>query len=403
MHRKTRTFVSLFMLMSTFQFILLPGIPSASAANPTIAQLTTVPSAIDSATDIAVSSDGTKLVLITGTVANPNNVIYTSSDSGATWSTSYTPSNTAGATPSYVGLSNNGQKIVVTTYTSGILYISSDGGTSWAEKDVRNIGNCGSSPTTINTTPGTEVTGFAMSGDGSIIAFPCARTTTLLLSTNSGSTFSAVTMPTTINTQGAVHISKTANASAIWVAKSDTGGLWKYTIGGSWSSNYSGTVNYPRSVTGSEDGTIVYSARGELQGNGTYTIYKSTDSGANFSAYFHHSLVHFGLNLFFKQQLALIHNSLLMALQFFGGWIQYHVLFFYTNGKLLQVIFGHMLIYYNKKPPPNGEGFLIFKLNTRRCNELPIEFGNEMLKLYLHHASKLVVMEFLLLCCNKGK
>ena len=51
MHRKTRTLVSLFMLMSTFQFILLPGIPSASAANPTIAQLTTVPSAIDSATD----------------------------------------------------------------------------------------------------------------------------------------------------------------------------------------------------------------------------------------------------------------------------------------------------------------------------------------------------------------
>jgi uncharacterized repeat protein (TIGR02543 family) len=282
MHGKTRTFVSLFALMFTFQFILLESIPPASAANPTITQLS-IPSAIDSATDIAVSSDGTKLVLITGTPSgNPKNVIYTSSDSGGNWATSYTPSNTAGATPSYVGLSNNGQIIVVTTYTSGILYISSNGGTSWTTKDVRNIGNCGNTPTTINSTPSSEVTGFAMSSDGSIIAFPCARTTTLLLSTDSGSTFSAVTMPTTINTEGAVHISKAANA--IWIAKSDTGGLWKYTIGGSWSSNYSGTVNYPRSVTGSEDGTIVYSARGELQGNGTYTIYKSTDSGANFSA-----------------------------------------------------------------------------------------------------------------------
>lgn len=254
----------------------------ASAANPTIAQLT-IPSAIDSATDIAVSSDGTKLVLISGTPnGNPKNVIYTSSDSGANWATSYTPSNTAGATPSYVGVSNDGQKIVVTTYTSGILYISNNGGTSWTTKDVRNIGSCGNTPTTINSTPSSEVTGFAMSSDGSIIAFPCARTTTLLLSTNSGDSFSAVTMPTTINTEGAVHISKAANA--IWIAKSDNGGLWKYTIGGSWSSNYSGTVSFPRSVTGSEDGTIVYSARGELQGTGTYTIYKSTNSGDSFSA-----------------------------------------------------------------------------------------------------------------------
>jgi uncharacterized repeat protein (TIGR02543 family) len=275
--------VASIVLLSSILISTPIAMTEAFAANPTIAQLT-IPSTIDSATDIAVSSDGTKLALISGIPNNDprKNVIYTSSDSGATWVASYTASNTSGATPSYVGLSNDGQKIVATTYTSGILYISSNGGTSWTTKDVRNIGNCGNSPTTINSTPSSEVTGFAMSSDGSIIAFPCARTTTLLLSTDSGSSFSAVTMPTTINTEGAVHISKTANA--IWVAKSDTGGLWKYTIGGSWSSNYSGTVSYPRSVTGSEDGTIVYSARGELQGNGTYTIYKSTDSGANFSA-----------------------------------------------------------------------------------------------------------------------
>jgi hypothetical protein len=231
-----------------------------------------------------VRSDGTKLVLISG-IPNNNprkNVIYTSSDSGANWSTSYSTPDASGSTPSYVGLSNNGQTIFVNTYTAGIFYISTNGGTTWTTKDVRNVGSCGSSPTFINTTPGGEVTGFAMSGDGSIIAMPCARTTTLLLSTDSGSTFSAITMPTTINTEGAVHISKTANA--IWVAKSDTGGLWKYTIGGSWSSNYSGTVSYPRSVTGSEDGTIVYTARGELQGNGTYLIFKSPDSGAPFTS-----------------------------------------------------------------------------------------------------------------------
>ena len=36
-------------------------------------------------------------------------------------------------------------------------------------------------------------------------------------------------------------------------------------------------------VTGSEDGTIVYSAGGELQGTGTYSIWKLTNSGPSFS------------------------------------------------------------------------------------------------------------------------
>ena len=258
------------------------SITTASAANPTITQLT-IPTTIDIAPDIAVNSDGTKLVLTSSNFGNySKNAIYTSSDSGATWNASYTSLNAHALTPSYVGLSNNGQTIVVNTYTSGIIYISTNGGTTWTTKDVRNVGSCGSSPTFINSTPGGEVTGFAMSSDGSIIAMPCARTTTLLLSTDSGSTFSAITMPATINTEGAVHISKAANA--IWIAKTDTGGLWKYTIGGSWSSNYSATVSYPRTITGSEDGTIVYTARGELQGNGTYSIFKSTDSGATFTS-----------------------------------------------------------------------------------------------------------------------
>lgn len=258
------------------------SITTASAANPTITQLT-IPTTIDIAPDIAVNSDGTKLVLTSANFSNTSkNAIYTSSDSGATWNASYTSLNTTALTPSYAGLSNNGQTIVVNTYTSGIINISTNGGTTWTTKDVRNVGSCGNTPTFINATAGGEVTGFAMSDDGSIIAMPCARTATLLLSTDSGSSFNAVTMPAQINTEGAVHISRAANA--IWVAKSDTGGLWKYTIGGSWSSNYSVPVSYPRSITGSENGTIVYTARGELQGNGTYSIFKSTDSGGAFTS-----------------------------------------------------------------------------------------------------------------------
>jgi hypothetical protein len=52
-----------------------------------------------------------------------------------------------------------------------------------------------------------------------------------------------------------------------------------------------------------------------------------------------------------------------------------------------------MLIYYNKKPPPNGEGFLIFIVNTRKYNEHPIELGNE--KHYQYHVSMNFVMGFL--------
>ena len=269
---------------------LLVGLQStnlkAQAANPTVTELT-IPNTIVSANDIAVSSDGSKLVLLSGSVnRNPNaNGIYISSDSGANWAEkSSSLSQTSASTPTMAMTSDDGQLIVVTTYTSSILSISRDQGVTWTSKDLTSLrSQCNNQINFLNQPTAPESTGVAMSADGSVIALNVFNSSCMLVSTDSGLNFTKRTLPSSMFAQGAVHVSKSGNA--IWFAKSDTGGLWKLdTTNWSWSSNYSTTVGSPRGLTGSQDGTIIYTAGGSGSSPFTGLVFKSTNSGTSFTS-----------------------------------------------------------------------------------------------------------------------
>ena len=273
------------LLGSILTAILAPIEPASAAI--TVQQLS-IPATVTSANDIAVSSDGTKLALISADYFKSpiGNGVYTSADSGATWTqTSSGLPQTSDSMPTWVGSSDSGANIVVTTYTSSILYLSSDYGASWTTKSLVSMRNSqcnGSQINFLHTQQGPESTGFAMSSDGSVIAIPVFNHNPgcMILSTDSGSTYSSVTLPTGyFGAQGAVYVSKSGNA--IWLAKSDSvGGLWKYDLlTSTWSSNFSATVGSPRGLTGSQDGTIIYTA-----GSTAGLIFKSTDSGGTFSS-----------------------------------------------------------------------------------------------------------------------
>jgi hypothetical protein len=247
----------------------------------------TIPSSVVSANDVAVSSDGSKLVLLSGSVTrSPNaNGIYISSDSGANWvENSSTLNQTSGYTPTMAMTSDDGQLIVVTTYTSSILSISRNQGLTWTSKDLTSLrSQCNNQINFLNTPTGPESTGVAMSGDGSVIALDVFNSSCMLVSTDSGLNFTKITLPSAMFAEGAVHVSKSGNA--IWFARSNTGGLWKLnTTNWSWSSNFSGTVGYPRGLTGSQDGTIIYTAGGSGSSPFTGLVFRSTDSGGSFTS-----------------------------------------------------------------------------------------------------------------------
>jgi len=269
---------------------LLVALPSsmhvANAGTLAMTELA-IPSTVISANDLAVSADGSKLVLLSGSVnRSPNaNGIYISSDSGANWTEkSSSLTQTTASTPTNALTSNDGQKIVVTTYRSSVLSISIDQGANWTSKSLVSFrSQCNNEINFLKTTSGPESTGVAMSGDGSLIVLNVFNSWCMFVSTDSGQNFTKITLPSYLNAQGAVHVSKSGNA--IWFAKSDSGGLWKLnTSNWTWSSNFSSVVGYPRGLTGSEDGTIIYTAGG----SGTYpftgAVYKSTNSGGSFVA-----------------------------------------------------------------------------------------------------------------------
>jgi len=180
--------------------------------------------------------------------------------------------------------SDDGQLIVVTTYTSSVLSISRDQGVTWSAKDLTSLrSQCNNQINFLNQPTAPESTGVAMSGDGSVIALDVFNSSCMLVSTDSGLSFTKITLPSAMFAEGAVHVSKSGNA--IWFARSNTGGLWKLnTTNWSWSSNYSGTVGYPRGLTGSQDGTIIYTAGGSGSSPFTGLVFKSTDSGGSFTS-----------------------------------------------------------------------------------------------------------------------
>jgi uncharacterized repeat protein (TIGR02543 family) len=294
--RNPLAFTAILVITSGLQLWSFGNSPTASAA-PTTTQLT-LPTGLVSATDMSVSADGTRLVLISGTSGvNPiKHKIYTSADSGASWveTTPATLLQTNLYTPASVASSSDGQKVVITTLNAGFIYLSNDYGATWTSKDFNSFkSGCNNQLYFANhgkSNP--ETGGLEMSPDGTLIAFGVNYSTCMFVSTDSGANFSKITLPVTLDKQGALRISK--NQNAIWFAKSNTGGsipaggLWKLdTTNWQWSGNYSGTVGLPRGLTGSQDGSILYTAggagySGTAANNFLGVVYRSTDAGANF-------------------------------------------------------------------------------------------------------------------------
>lgn len=251
---------------------LLIGAPTtftkASAANPTLTPLT-IPD-VNSANGISVSSDGTKLVLITGKNSTLNNAVYTSADSGASWTPRTIPALSSAL--SQVNSSSTGQYVVVTTVSSGILR-SSDYGETWSSTLLSSFNSSCNGSISLQFYYN-EYQGFAMSTDGSVVAFTAFNSYCLLISSNYGANFSKVTLPAYSMYRTALHIVQSATTPSnygLWYAKAEdvvgNGGLWRYDFsnssltGGTWTTtDYRTTVGDPKGITGSRDGTTVYLA-----------------------------------------------------------------------------------------------------------------------------------------------
>jgi len=291
--------LSILVIASGLQFLAVKN-PSSAFAAPTASELS-LPAGLRGINDISVSADGSKLVIVSGSFsANPIvNKIHTSSDSGVSWvdTTPSTMLQTSQSLPTWVASSDSGQKVIIISYATGILHLSNDYGATWTSKDINSFkSSCNNTVGSLNhnnpTNP--QVSGLEMSPDGSMIAIGIGYSSCLLLSTDSGANFSKVTLPTQMDKQGAIYLSQTGNA--IWFAKSNSagnpsvGGLWKLNTSNlTWSANYSATVGLPRGLTGSQDGTIVYTAGGSgwnttASLNFAGVVYRSNDSGATFSA-----------------------------------------------------------------------------------------------------------------------
>src|ERR1019366_5810490 len=82
-------------------------------------------------TSVASSADGSKLVAVSesasGDPGNPNGLIYTSTDSGATWTATSAPRTEWWA----VASSADGTKLVAEDYLNRHIYISRNSGATW--------------------------------------------------------------------------------------------------------------------------------------------------------------------------------------------------------------------------------------------------------------------------------
>lgn len=114
--RRPYWFIAAMVLLALFAF----HIPSTFAGFIWTQQTTTA--SIHNWRSIASSSDGTKLAAVSG-------YIYTSADSGATW----TANTTSGSRNWYsIASSADGTKLAAVVY-GGYIYTSADSGVTWAE------------------------------------------------------------------------------------------------------------------------------------------------------------------------------------------------------------------------------------------------------------------------------
>lgn len=203
---------------------------------------------------ICSSTDGTKLVVIsTDTPSGNGSYIFTSADSGTTWTTRTS-----------VGLHNwyslaasaDGTIIYASNLYEFILYKSTDSGATWTTININN-----------------QFDKMACSANGSTVAG--LNGTGLFISTNYGNTWNQVGQGIlSLNGQGGVVISSDGTKIAvsghrIWTS-TDTGATWTTRVN---------TFQTFSDITSSSDGTklaVIMNLNG---------IYRSTDSGATWTLY----------------------------------------------------------------------------------------------------------------------
>jgi len=216
---------------------------------------------------IASSSDGTKLVAAVGytiyTAGEPG-AIYTSTDSGVTW-TSHTSSPLSSTLDwSSVASSADGSKLVaaVRDGTGQGIYLSSNSGGNWS---------------LVSGSPGYLWTSVASSSDGSKLVAVEETGDQIYISTNSGSSWYSNTnlypvKPTSAaSSSDGTRLVVAGNGGQIYVS-TDFGSTWflETTVSGQTTS-----------VASSSDGSRLVATTGGLSLSGN--IYSSQDSGANWT------------------------------------------------------------------------------------------------------------------------
>jgi len=255
--------------------VILPITNSFAATGELAMTQLTLPAGIQAINGITASSDGTKLAFISGIRAagGTARAIYTSSDSGITWVSRKSDFNSADNEPTHIVGTDNGKYLVVTTL-NGTVYNSSDYGVTWSlRRTFTGEWFCNVS---------CAQSAIGMSADGSVVALTRNGSTTWYLSTDYGINWSAKTAPGTLSDWQSMHMS--GDGYSIWLSQygNPIQNLWKYNrTNNSYSLDYFPGIDVGPGLTGSADGTIVYSAGGQYFANGF--VFKSTDSGATFS------------------------------------------------------------------------------------------------------------------------
>jgi hypothetical protein len=206
---------------------------------------------------VASSADGTRLVAVASTDNNGDGMVYRSTNSGITWSAASVPRNRW----SSVASSADGVKFVAaawddgsTNYNPGHVYISSDSGQTWVQS---------AAPTNWQS--------VAASADGTkLIASSYGQ---IFISTNSGATWeNSGTLPL----DGHGHLATSADGNRILATDDQLVLVSPYT--GPWRT-VKAPVNFWYTVAASNDGTTSVAANFDYDG----LIYVSSDSGSTWT------------------------------------------------------------------------------------------------------------------------
>ena len=214
---------------------------------------------------IASSADGGKLAAGIGPI--PSGYIYTSMDSGSTWT-----ERTGPGLHSWTGIASSGSGTILAA-CSGIIrfgdyiYTSTDSGVTWTQQTAAGLYNW---------------TGITISSDGTKIA-ACAQNQYIVTGVYSGGSWTWTTQTNSANTYWK-SITSSSNGNIIYACETNaigsTGNIWKSTDSGVTWTNISPSINIWFGITTNGSGTKV----------ATYTsssnvgrIYVSINGGTSFS------------------------------------------------------------------------------------------------------------------------